>query len=331
MHYDPAVTTASFFDIPGNPRPERARAAMMTARDGVALRYALCEPAAAHHAGTVVILMGRNESIEKYFETIRDLNRRGLACAIMDWRGQAGSGRLLRNPERGYVRRFDDYVDDLDQFYRQVVLPDCRAPHFLLAHSTGALIALLAAPVLTNRVRRMVLVAPFLATIGLPLSMAGVGRLMALLFWTGFGRIYAYGGPRGPGRPDFAANRLTSDERRFARNTDLVTAHPLLGLGGPTVAWVRAACMASARVRDPAFIERFRIPTLFAAAGADQVVSRQAVQDYARAVKTGSLITIDGARHEILQEADVYREQLLAAFDAFIPGTDASAFAGAGL
>ena len=34
---------------------------------------------------------------------------------------------------------------------------------------------------------------------------------------------------------------------------------------------------------------------------------------------------IDGARHEILQEADIYREQLLAAFDAFIPGTDDTA------
>ncbi|MEP4420111.1 MAG: alpha/beta hydrolase, partial [Nitratireductor sp.] len=29
-----------------------------------------------------------------------------------------------------------------------------------------------------------------------------------------------------------------------------------------------------------------------------------------------------GARHELLQEADIYREQLLAAFAAFVPGTD---------
>ena len=38
-------------------------------------------------------------------------------------------------------------------------------------------------------------------------------------------------------------------------------------------------------------------------------------------MRSGSLLTIDGARHEILQEADIYREQFLAAFDAFIPGT----------
>ena len=40
---------------------------------------------------------------------------------------------------------------------------------------------------------------------------------------------------------------------------------------------------------------------------------------------TGRIITIDGARHELLQEADIYREQVLAAIDAFIPGSDEAA------
>ena len=38
-------------------------------------------------------------------------------------------------------------------------------------------------------------------------------------------------------------------------------------------------------------------------------------------LRGGSVLMIDGARHEILQEADVYREQLLAAFDAYVPGS----------
>ena len=50
---------------------------------------------------------------------------------------------------------------DLDQFFEEIVLPDCRGPYYILAHSTGSLIALLAAPSMVNRVRRMVLVAPF--------------------------------------------------------------------------------------------------------------------------------------------------------------------------
>ena len=46
------------------------------------------------------------------------------------------------------------------------------------------------------------------------------------------------------------------------------------------------------------------------------------MEAYARRLRVGSLLMIDGAQHEILQEADIYREQLLAAFDAFIPGND---------
>jgi lysophospholipase len=312
-----------FFDIPENPAPDRGRCAYLVARDGIRLRYGRFEPPPGSHRGTVVILSGRNETIEKYFETIRDLNRRGLACIKMDWRGQGGSARLLRDGERGYVRSFDDYVRDLDRLFADVVLPDCRGPHFVLAHSTGALIALLAAPVLANRIRRMVLIAPFLSVVGLPLDMKGVSRLMAALHWLGLGRMYAYGGPRPSDPPLFETNKLTSDRRRFARNAALVKAFPMLGLGGPTVAWVHAACIASATVGTPEFRARFRIPTLFIAAGADAVVSRHAVEDYARSIRSARLVTIDGAQHEILQEADLYREQALAAFDAFIPGSDA--------
>jgi lysophospholipase len=91
--------------------------------------------------------------------------------------------------------------------------------------------------------------------------------------------------------------------------------------GGPTVRWVNAAAIAIERVTRADFMTANRIPTLIVAAGADEVVSTKAVEWYARHLRLGSLVTIDGARHEILQEADLYREQLFAAFDAFVPGT----------
>ena len=45
---------------------------------------------------------------------------------------------------RGHVDSFYDYAADLDQFFEEVVLPDCRGPYYILAHSTGSLVALLA-------------------------------------------------------------------------------------------------------------------------------------------------------------------------------------------
>ncbi len=39
-----------------------------------------------------------------------------------------------------------------------------------------------------------------------------------------------------------------------------------------------------------------------------------------RRLRGGQILTIAGARHELLQETDIFREQLFAAFDAFVPG-----------
>ena len=307
-------------EIPLNPAPEWGEASTFKGYGAKSIRYAVFPAQGRPQKGTVIVLPGRNESIEKYFETVRDLSARGLSTAILDWRGQGGSERLLRNPSRGYVDSFGDYVRDLEIFFRDVVLPDCRGPFFILGHSTGSTVALLAAPAMTNRVQRMVLIAPLLEFTRQPVSARTLKFLTSLLFGLGLGSMYISGGARPAGGYPFEGNKLTTDPKRFARNTAIYDAAPQLAMGGPTVAWVRAALLAAEQVKDPEFMARIGVRILFVAAGADEVVSTPAVEDYARRLRSGSLVTIDGARHEILQEADVYREQFLAAFDAFVPG-----------
>lgn len=310
----------ALIETPDNPIPDDAFCGQFKTSDGKTLRYARF-PTAEEHRGTVIMLHGRNESIEKYFETARDLAARGFASATFDWRGQGGSERLLKNPARGYIDNFGSYVTDLDDFFRQVVLPDCRGPFYVLAHSTGALVALLASAKLTNRVKRMVLLAPFLGLADQPMSGHQVRFLANLLCLVGLGRVYMGSGPKPADLKPFAKNRLTSDPARFERNGAIVTACPLLGLGSPTARWIRAAARAIDRVHRTSHIDSLRIPALFVAAGSDRVVSTPATELYASHARCGALVTIDGARHEILQEADFYREQFWAAFDAFIPGS----------
>jgi lysophospholipase len=308
-------------ETPGNPVPANAVAGFFQTRDGKRIRYARFDPATRPGKGTVVVLPGRNECIEKYFETIRDLQARGFGAACLDWRGHGRSDRLIRDPQRGYVKSFGQYVDDLDHLFREVVLPDCRGPYYVLAHSAGALVALLAQPVLINRVRRMVLLAPFLALPGQPVSMTAVRRVSGLMCLIGLGRLYASGGSRPTQTAPFDANKLTSDSVRYARNVTIYETFPEMAQGGPTVRWLHAAAAAIATVSSPEFLAANRLPTLIVAAGADEVVSTRAVEWYARHLRLGSLVTIDGARHELLQETDLYREQCLAAFDAFVPGS----------
>jgi lysophospholipase len=315
--------TDILFATAQNDVPARARAGYLVSRIGrKRLRYALFPAGGRPRRGTVVILQGRNECIEKYYETIGDLSRRGLGTAIMDWRGQGGSERLIRDREKGHVGSYGDYVADLDQFFEEIVLPDCTGPFYVLAHSMGGLIALLAAPRLVNRVRRMVLSTPLLVFEGLPLSMSALYGLSTLLCGIGLGTTYVGGGPRARNTTLFAGNKLTSDYARFTRNSSIYLRHPELALGGPTASWIRSSCMAGAIVAGPEHRAKIQVPTLIVAAGSDEVVSTPAIETFATGLKCGSVLTIDGARHELLQEADIYREQFMAAFDAFVPGTD---------
>ncbi|MEI9430939.1 alpha/beta hydrolase [Mesorhizobium sp. Cs1299R1N3] len=314
--------TPLFHEVEGNPRPENATGGFFTTRDGKKIRYGLFAAVARPMRGTVVLLGGRNECIEKYFETIRDLAARGFGVATLDWRGQGDSDRLIRDRQRGYVRSFRDYTADLEQFFEEIVLPDCRGPYYILAHSAGAVITLLAAPSMVNRVRRMVLIAPFLTLPDLPVSIGTVRRVCSIFCALGLGRLYAAWGPRPRQTLPFEVNKVTSDPQRYRRNTRIYEEYPQLALGGPTVRWLQAAAKASEAISDPDFMARIQVPLLIIAAGADQVVSTKAVETYARNLRLGSLLMIDGAKHEILQEVDLYREQFLAAFDAFVPGSD---------
>src|SRR5690554_76177 len=160
-HWRPRIfMTGLLREIPENPIPDDLQSGQLKTRDGRELRYARLSASAPH--GTAILLQGRNEAAEKYVETMQDLAKLGFGSVTLDWRGQGGSSRLLRNPLTGHIPSFDTYVQDLDQFFREVVLPDCRPPYHIMAHSMGGLVALLAAPLMTNRVQRMVLLAPLI-------------------------------------------------------------------------------------------------------------------------------------------------------------------------
>lgn len=308
-------------EIPGNAVPPLGKAGFFLSFDGLPIRYAVFSTIVRPFKGTVIILSGRNETIEKYFETISALQASGFAAAIMDLRGQGFSGRTGGDIHRGHVGSFDDYATDLDSFFDAVILADCTGPFFILGHSTGSLVALLAAPALINRVRRMVLMAPLLdfPTRSVPRGLFTFAmRLMKMI---GFGKAYAQRRKFVP--EPFATNVLTGDFRRYERNQALRGQAPELALSGPTFGWIDAAVRAIRKVSDPDFIARIHIPILFIAAGADTVVANSAIEDYARRLRSGALVTVDGSRHELLQEEDRYREQALAAFLAFVPGQSA--------
>lgn len=61
----------------GNPAPPGISASSFRTPDGKRLRYAIAPSQLPRTRGTIILLQGRNEAIEKYFETIGDLTGRG--------------------------------------------------------------------------------------------------------------------------------------------------------------------------------------------------------------------------------------------------------------
>jgi lysophospholipase len=309
------------FDLvatPENPVPRDARIVDLRTQDGRGLRAAVfLAPGQAR--GTVALFQGHNEFIEKYFETIEELRQRGFDVATLDWRGQGGSERELEDSRKGHVDDFSDYQLDLEVFLTQI-MAERPQPWFALGHSMGAAILLDMAYAARPPFQRMALVAPMIDLANIRF-LRGARWLAETLDMMGLGGMYI---PLGRGvsilEQPFDNNRLTTDPARFARNAAIALRNPDLIIGDPTIGWVNAAFRLMGRFVAPEYPRRIRTPILCFTCGREQIVSNNAIERFVGNLNNASLIAVQGAKHELLMERDIFREQFWRAFDEFIPG-----------
>ena len=306
---------------PDNPVPQGGTLVAVGTSDDCTLRAAYWSPTARTCRGTVCLLQGRAEFIEKYYETIGDLRGRGFWVVAFDWRGQGESDRRIDDPHKGHVARFGDYCRDLKAVTESVLVPLMPQPHVGLAHSMGGCIALTCALDGFLPFRRLVTVAPMLS-IRMVAWPAGASALLRLLDRLGFGRRFIpFGTPTSIATKPYAGNRLSRDPARYARNAAAAKAVEAGAVGDPTIAWTAEAFRAIARLRDRRAGRAIDLPTLIVAAGADPVCGTPAAERFAARLKAGHILVLPDARHEILTERDAIRQDFWAAFDAFVPGS----------
>ena len=319
MSEDDASSGPVLCETETNPIPEGARAGYFLTSDKVRLRYAIWPKSAGAMKGTICLVQGRAEPIEKYFETIEDFRQRGFAVATFDWRGQGGSARLIGARHTGYVETFEDYWTDLKSFHADILLPDCPPPYYLVGHSMGGLISLMAAARDRLMFERLFLSAPMLAIPGQPLKSSGMAITAETLGFFGAGQIpIGRSGDGAPSETRFPGNPLTSDFRRYMFMVDALKARPSLLVGKPSVKWLAAAFRAMSRAAHHDFPGTIRVPVLMLAAARDEIVSVSAIEHLGLGMRTGRHAVIASARHELFMENDAIRSQVFAAFDAFI-------------
>lgn len=311
-----------------NPVPSGPVVGAFRGYDGEPLRFARWDATQGPRRGTICLFHGRSEFIEKYFETIADLRRRGFAVATFDWRGQGASFRSVDNPAKGHIGDFAEYERDVVRFMKDVVLPDCPPPYIALAHSMGGNVMLRMASMRGCWFERMVLSTPMISIAAGELRhREQLVRIYAeLSVLCGLSTAFVHGGnDRLTGTGEFEGNPLTSDRERWSRNKAILEVAPQLGLGSPTNGWLRAALRSCAKISAPDYARQVDVPVLLFAAGEDTVVSTPAIEELGVRLKIGAPALIAGSRHEILQERDRFRQKFWSVFDAYFGVTSVAA------
>lgn len=257
--------------------------------------------------GTVLLLPGRTECVEKYGRAAGDMVARGYSVITIDWRGQGLADRALPDRMSGHVGDFDEYQEDLDAMVEEAGRAGLPQPWFLMAHSMGGCIGLRA---LTRGlpVKAAVFSAPMWG-ISMAAWLRPVAQMVtALSVPLGFSHRYAPS--TGPKtylmQVPFEGNVLTTDREMWAYMHRQVQEVPDLALGGPSLVWLGAAlreCAALAALPAPT------VPAICALGTAEKVVDTAPVHLRMAAWANGQLDLYPGAEHEIMMETPATRNR----------------------
>lgn len=300
--------------------PEGGAAYWLTAADGVRIRLGVWPKEGAK--GTVFLLPGRTEYIEKYGPAAADFAARGYAMLAVDWRGQGLADRLCDDPFKGHVGQFSDYQLDFEAVLAAAGALGLPRPWFVLGHSMGGAIGLRAlmgahpfAGCAFSAPMWAIALPPPLYAFGPALSRQFSGAGFAMGYAPGTSaETYVFGAP-------FRGNKLTTDPEMWAFMLGHLAEVPGLTLSGPSLHWVAEAileCTALDALPSP------DLPCYCGLGRLERIVHVPAVEARMARWPKGRLDHIAGAEHELMMETAATRRRFYdgcaATFDAALPG-----------
>ncbi len=285
---------------------------------GAKIRYGHALPTGTPK-GTMVIVPGFREPIEKYFETIRDMTDKGFAVWAMDWHGQGGSERYLKdNLQKMHGEGYDEHIKTLDQFAAKIV-SQSPGPFILTAHSMGAHIGLRYLKEHAGVFDAALLTAPMLDinTGALPKPVA---RQMARFAKAGsyLEKYVPLGEDWAETREVFANNKKTSDPERFAVTAEIFNAKPGLQMGDATYGWVYHTFESIDILHKEDYLKSITTPILMQISGDDEIVDAKAARRAVGFLPHCTAVDMPAAKHEIWMERDVLRDEWMKHIDFFL-------------
>lgn len=320
------INVASGGDFP--PFPMGGNVNTLTMPDGTGVRVGHWKP--YHYSdkdevlkGTVLLVGGRREFMEKHGEFIHDFLTRGYEVYSLDNRGQGLSDRPLDDPQKCHVNDFNEFTSDLDFYIRERILKEkaVGTPLILAAHSMGSHIAFRYLHDHPDVFDKALLLSPML---GLHFSGPVVRILVRMIVWIavliGMGRFFAIGqkGPRTETERKIAQKVLTHDTDRYEREARILQDNPHLYVGGVTFSWVKAAIRSLRQIRAKGYVDKIKTPTRVFLSEEERVVDNRRTLWLLEGYDQIEVSFIENARHEIYRESDDIRADLWNEIDQFL-------------
>jgi len=245
-----------------------------------------CRPATKAWS-RLAIVHGYGDHAGRYAHFMQWIGDRGIASAALDLRGHGRS-----EGKRGFVERWDDYLDDLQAFLNTEARRDeSNGPLFILGHSHGGLIAAAAAErglLEPFAVRGVILCSPFL-----------VSRLPRRRLKAALARTLNLIAPAMPVASGLADEWMSHDPAMIAQTRD----DPLY-VRTATARWYLGQARAQREVMSRA--DKFRLPLLVIVGSDDPIADPAGTERFvARASSTEKQFRLyPGQLHELLRESE---------------------------
>ncbi len=271
--------------------------------------------------GVLIIAVGRNEASLKYLEVAYDLYQLGFSpIYITSHRGQGFSDRELKNRDKGYVKKFSYYTQDLKTL-REIAYKETHGRKmYLIGHSMGGAIATDYLHTHPNDFDKAILVSPMLK---IKLDEGEIPTLLKTyavcspLRKNGCTQ-YVPGGRDANPNPKFENSDVTSSRVRFNWREYLYKVDNRTRIGSATFKWVQEAIKANLYMRRERNVNKMKTPFLILQAGNELVVDPRGSSQLCQQTKLCTLATVKGSMHNILTETDNYRDQALNLINVFL-------------
>ncbi|MEX0343089.1 MAG: alpha/beta fold hydrolase [Erythrobacter sp.] len=299
--------------------PPQAHESTHVLADGHAIRRIDWPGAKDGARGAILFLPGRGDFYEKYLETLEQWHRAGWRVTAVDWRGQAGSGRLGKDAVTGHIEDFSDWTADLAHFWT-AWRAETPGPHVLAGHSMGGHLVMRALVDKLVDPDAAVLSAPMIGMSGPPLPLGLLHAVARLMTKLGDPARPAWKWSEKPGEiPARRRELLSHDDERYADELWWREQRPELVMGPGSWGWVERAYASARRLQEPGALEGVQTPVLVISTSADMLVSHAVAVRTAQRLPKGELIAFGKeARHEILREIDPVRDRAMAGIAGFL-------------